>query len=165
MKKVRLSLVMAGVSLLFFYNCSLTADKELNFPLPELSPLMTPNQCHCEAIVSAGLYADTLLKKQIWSTLYKGTDKVSIQIEGDTLYFLSGASFGIGEAKPAQFKIVNQPQEQVVAIRSQEMIDGYTIDIFTLNKKTGLAVWTKTRSNDAISGGTPSTQSSYLKCM
>ena len=170
MKNQGLILVMIGVSMLFFYNSGLTYDKELNFPLPELLPLITPNQCRCEAIVSTGLFADTTslspnIKKGISAGLNKGTDKISIQIDGDTLYFLSGASFETGEAKPAQFKIFHHSKEHLLAIISEETpAGGYTVDIFTLNKKTGLAVWTKTRSSELFRGNIPSAQTFYLKC-
>jgi hypothetical protein len=143
---------------------SLAADKELKFPLPNLSPLITNEQCRCEAIVGAGLYGSTIQNKGILGQLSKGTDKISIRIEGNILHFLSGASFEIGEAKAAQFKIISGSDEEVTAILPQETALGYTVDIFTLNKKTGLAVWTKTRSYDAWSGGAPSAQSFYLRC-
>lgn len=140
------------------------ADKELKFPLPNLSPLSTHDQCKCEAIISAGLYANTIQNKGILGELSKGTDKINIRIKGNTLYFLSGDSFDIGEAKSAQFQIIHNSDEQVSSILSNKTAVGHTVDIFTLNKKNGMAVWTKTRSSDLLSGGTPSAQSFYLKC-
>ena len=119
---------------------SLAADKELKFPLPNLSPLITTDQCRCEAVVSAGLYANAIQDKGILGQLSKGTDKISIRIEGNILHFLSGASFEIGEAKAAQFQIIYNSDEQLLGILSQETAFGYTVDIFTLNKKNGLAV-------------------------
>ena len=141
----------------------LAADRKLEFALPHLSPLVTPNQCRCKAIVSSQLFANTIRKKGIEAKLAKGTDKVSIQIEGDILYFLSDASFNLGEAKPAKFQVIYNTEEEVLAICHQQTA-GYTVDIFTLHKKTGLALWTKTRSFDLLSGGTPSGQSFYLIC-
>jgi len=143
---------------------SFAAGKELKFPVPTLSPLINQDQCKCEAIVSAVLYANTIQNKGIYGQLFEGTDKVSIRIEGNILHFLSGASFETGEAKAAQFKILHKSNEQVLGVLTQETPLGYTVDIFTLNKNNGMAVWTKTRSSDLLSGGTPSGQSFYLKC-
>ena len=79
-------------------------------------------------------------------------------------YQVPALGFEIGEAKAAQFQIIHNSDEQVTSILSQETALGHTVDIFTLNKKNGMAVWTKTRSSDLLSGGTPSAQSFYLKC-
>lgn len=154
-----ISLILVNTSVV-----SLAADKELNFPLPNLSPLITHDQCRCEAIVSAGLYANTIQNKGISGELSKGTDKISVRIKGNILHFLSGASFETGEANAAQFQIIHNSDEQVSGILTQKTAFGLTVDIFTLNKKTGMAVWTKTRSSDLLAGGNPSAQSLYLKC-
>jgi hypothetical protein len=153
------------IMFLFSYSNVLAADKEMNFTLTNLSPLITPNQCKCKAIVSAALIADMINKSHISAELEKGTDNISIQIEGEKLHFLSGASFKLGEAKGAEFQIIKNNDEQVVAVLVEETkIGGVTIDIITFHKNTGLAVWTKTRSYDLFSGGSPSAQSFYLIC-
>lgn len=162
--KIRLCIIIISLMLANTVVISFAADKELKFPLPNLSPLLTNDQCRCEAIVSAGLFGNTIQNKGIFGQLSKGTDKLSIRIEGNILHFLSGASFEIGEAKAAQFQIIHNSDEQVTSILSQETALGHTVDIFTLNKENGMAVWTKTRSSDLLSGGTPSAQSFYLKC-
>jgi hypothetical protein len=141
----------------------LAADKKLEFALPHLSSLVTPNQCRCKAIVSSHLFANTIEGKNISARLKRGVDEISIEIEGNTLYFLSDASFNLGEAKSAKFQVIYNTEEEVLAICHQQTA-GYTVDIFTLHKKTGLALWTKTRSFDLLSGGTPSGQSFYLIC-
>lgn len=162
----KIHILIISVSLILVNNSmvSLAAEKELKFPLTTLSSLINPDQCKCEAIVSAGLYANTIQNKEILGQLSKGTDKISIRIEGNILYFLSNASFETGEAKAAQFQILHKSDEQVLGVLNQETPQGYTVDIFTLNKNNGMAVWTKTRSSDLLSGGTPSGQSFYLKC-
>ena len=141
----------------------LAAERKLEFALPHLSPLMIPNQCRCKAIVSSHLFANTIKERNISAQVKEGVDEISIEIEGNTLYFLTGASFNLGEAKAAKFQVIYNTEEEVLAICPQQTA-GYTVDIFTLNKKTGLAVWTKTRSFDLLSGSTPSAQSFYLIC-
>jgi hypothetical protein len=140
------------------------AGKELKLPLPKAQALITPNTCRCESIVSAVIYGNTIGDKGILAQLNKGTDKISISIEENILYFLSGASFKIGEARPAQCKIMHNTHDQVLAICPTSSTFGFTVDTITINKKTGFGVWTKTRSDDLISGGNPSTQSFYLIC-
>lgn len=142
----------------------LAAERKLEFTLPHLSPLMTPNQCRCTAIVSSHLYANTIKERNISAQLKRGTDEISIEIEGNTLYFLTGASFKLGDARPAEYQVIYNAKDQVLAIFPQKTPLGITVDVFALNKKTGLAVWTKTRSYDVPSGGTPSGQSFYLIC-
>ena len=137
------------------------ADRELRFPLPRLSPLVNPRQARCEAVVSTGLYANTIGEKRILAELARGTDKISIQVDGDVLYFLTRAGFNLGEATGAKFQVLQNSEEQIQAISSE---GGNTVDVFTLNKKTGLAIWTKARSIDLFSGGNPSAQSFYLMC-
>lgn len=150
---------------LFIYSNVLAADKEMNFTVRNLSPLKTPNQCKCKAIVSASLFTDGTKKNNISAYLRKGTDNISIQIEGKKLHFLSGTSFNLGEAKGVEFQIIKNNDEQVVAIFIEETkIGGITIDIITFHKNTGLAIWTKTRSYDFFSGGNPSSQTFYLIC-
>lgn len=162
--KIRICVI--AFSLMFASTTALSsaADKELRFPLPNLLPLTTQDQCKCEAVVSAGLYANTIQNKGISGELSKGIDKISVRIEGNILHFLSGASFETGEAKTAQFQIIHNSDEHVSGILTQKTAFGLTVDIFTLNKKTGMSVWTKTRSSDMLAGGTPSAQSFYLKC-
>jgi len=154
------SIVAAGL-LTTQSSIALETDRELRFPLPRLSPVVNPSQTRCEAVVSTGLYANTIGEKGILAQLARGTDKISIEVDGDVLYFLTGAGFNLGGAKGAKFQVLHNSEQQILAITSE---GGKTVDVFTLNKKTGLAVWTKTRFLDFMSGGNPSAQSFYLMC-
>ena len=162
--KSLLSLIVAVILISHIPSTSFAAGKELKFPLPKSQALITPNTCRCESIVSAVIYGNTIGDEGILAQLDKGTDKVSIEIEGDTLYFLTGASFKVGEARPAQCRIMHNTDEQILAVCPTPTNFGYTVDTITISRKTGLAVWTKTRSADLFSGGNPSAQSFYLIC-
>jgi hypothetical protein len=162
--KSLLSLILTVIFISHIPPASLAAGKNLKFPLPKSQALITPNTCRCESIVSAVIYGNTLGDKGILAQLDKGTDKISISIEGDTLYFLTGASFKTGEARPGQCQIMHNTDEQILAVCPTPTNFGFTVDTITINKKTGLAVWTKTRSADLFSGGNPSAQSFYLIC-
>jgi hypothetical protein len=159
--KLMLVVILVAIS---FPSTIFAAEKELKFPLPKSQALITPNKCRCESIVSAVIFGNTIDDKGILAQLDKGTDKISISIEGDTLYFLTGASFKIGEARPAQCMIMHNTTEQVLAICPTPSNFGFTVDTITINRKTGFAVWTKTRSDDLFSGGNPAAQSFYLIC-
>jgi hypothetical protein len=162
----RIILISIAIVLLLFSSLPqvVAGGKELKIPLPSLAPPMSSDQCRCESLINAAVFADTLSQKNIVGTLSKGTDEISIEIKGNILYFLSGASFKQGGARPAEFRVVHNTNEQILAICSQETGNGYTVDIFALNKKTGIAVWTKTRSYDLFSGGHPLGYCIYLKC-
>jgi hypothetical protein len=107
---------------------------------------------------------NTIGDKGILAELNKGTDKISIEIEGNALYFLTGASFKAGQVRPAPCRIMHNTDEQVLAICPTSSTFGFTVDTITINRKTGFAVWTKTRSNDLFSGENPSAQTFYLIC-
>ena len=158
--------LMTLVTFLFVPHARLMAgDKQqLKIPLPPLTPLLSSNQCRCESFVNTAVYANTLSDKNIVGTLSKGGDKISVEVEADTLYFLSGTSFEVGTAKPAEFEIRYNTDESLLAVCSQHTGLGLTVDVFTLNKQSGFAVWTKTRSYDILSGGHPLSYSMYLKC-
>ena len=146
---------------------ALGADRELRFPLPPgLSPLSSARlrSLRCEAVVSTGVFANTDIEpKSILAKLTKGMDDLSIQVEGDILYFLTSSDFKLG-SKASKFRVVHNSEQQILAIIPEEEPGAYTVDIFALNKKTGLAVWTKTKSLDIFSDGLPSAQSFYFAC-
>ena len=162
--KSLLSLILTVILISYIPSKSFAAGKELKFPLPKSQALITPNNCRCESIVSAVIYGNTIGDEGILAQIEKGTDKVSISIEGDTLHFLTGASFKAGEARPAQCQIMHNTDEQILAVCPTPTNFGFTVDTMTINKMTGLAVWTKIRSADLFSGGNPSAQSFYLIC-
>ena len=162
--KSLLSLILTIILISQFSSITLAAGKELRLPLPKSQALITPNTCRCESIISAIIYGNTIGDKGILAQLDKGTDKISISIEGDTLYFLTGASFKAGEARPAKCQVMHNTVEQILAICPTPANFGFTVDTITINRKTGLGVWTKTRSDDLFSGGNPSAQSFYLIC-
>ena len=163
---IRIILVPIVIVLFLFGSLPqvVAGGKELKVPLPDLAPPLSSDQCRCESLINASVYADTLSQKNIVGTLSKGTDEINIEIKGNTLYFLSGASFKQGDVSPAEFRVVHNTDSQVLAICSQETGNGYTVDIFALNKENGIAVWTKTRSYDLFSGGHPLGYCIYLNC-
>ena len=63
--------------------------KELKVPLPDLAPPLSSDQCRCESLINASVYADTLSQKNIVGTLSKGTDEINTsQITTDGNYGL-----------------------------------------------------------------------------
>ena len=74
----------------------------MKFPIPKTVPLITPNKFKCKSIVSPVIYGNTIGDKGMLAQPDKGTDEVSIEIEGEVLYFLSGASLKVGDVRPAR---------------------------------------------------------------
>jgi len=93
-------------------------------------------------------------------TTGKGTNKVSLQIKDEkTLSFLSGASFNAGDVGGVDFSIVKNDDKELVAA----MWNGTSMNTVVLNKKNGLAIWSKSRS-DFPTYDAPSADLSYLIC-
>jgi predicted transcriptional regulator len=90
----------------------------------------------------------------------EGTDSLAIEIQNDVLYIMTNVGFESASAKRAEFEVVSNSDETVLAVTSE---GERTVDVFTLDKTTGMAVWTKTRSEDLIFGS-PTAQSFLLTC-
>lgn len=97
----------------------------------------------CESIVSTTVLAFKKDRK-IESEINKGTDKLSVRLEGDQLYFLTRAALEAGGTEGDAFQVVQNTDKYLTAI----FIDPFGgIDTFTLNKETGKAIWSKNRSH------------------
>ena len=144
---VPVSLVL-GVCIVCLFGCKESSEKLVVMPYPEMHKLSGEvNKYYCEAMVGAWVMAPSddigKIKKGVRSVAFRGTDKASVEINGDKLYFQTGASFEAGVSRDP-FEVIHNDPHKVFAI---ERIDsGLTIHIFALNKDTGIATWTKATS-------------------
>lgn len=120
----------------------------------------------CDSAVYSHLsaYKDSIYEKRdgIKGRVEKGTDKVNIKIEGDVLQFNTRAGFDMGFMEGEPFAITRNDGEYLVAIDTNEQ-KAY-VDTFILEKSTGLATWTKNRTEPFFQLGHPDAQSLYLIC-
>jgi len=92
-----------------------------------------------------------------------GTDKLAIEIHGSVLRFMTQASVGAGQATAAEFQILHNDNEVLVAVNYQRGALGSNLNSLLVNKKNGLAVWTKSRPSFLVDEE-PDTQTHYLRC-
>jgi hypothetical protein len=92
-----------------------------------------------------------------------GTDKLAIEVRGRELHFVTSASVETGAAFGPPFRIIKNDDSALAAVDLQEGLMGFTLSSFLLNKRNGLAVWTKSRPSFLIHAE-PDTQAHYLRC-
>ena len=163
-----------AVFILIFYVCeSTSADNQeilLEFPYPEAKTVQNTNSFYCKAILGSKLEIVSVesshLKKGIRGRLFKGTDEIAIRIENEKLHFLMRADLDSGitvDRNP--FSIIYADNNQLVATESrrQDSSENIFVNVFSLSRYTGIAVWSKSRSNEVITKN-PDVQSYVLKC-
>jgi hypothetical protein len=106
---------------------------------------------------------ELLERQQLAAAADRGTDVMAIEIDNNNVKFITRASVEIGQASPALFAITKNDESVLLAVALDETLFGVVADSLLLNKKNGLAVWTKSRSA-SILGDQPTTQSLYLRC-
>lgn len=135
-------------------------------PFPFTSELMDKINYSCESLVGTSMYGqdEKSYGKGIFAEIFKGTDKIAIEINNDKLYFLTKAALESGIARDEEpFTIIKNTNNQLIAIDSRIDKPAQDINIFALNKTNGIAVWTKT-SSDYFPTKNPAAQSYYLVC-
>ena len=90
--------------------------------------------------------------------------KMAIEIDGKELKMLTATAVEIGMTEPAKLVIVRENDSELVAVdlQSDIAIDP-GIGTFILNKKSGTAVWTKSKPS-FITSSLPDVQAYYMEC-
>lgn len=90
--------------------------------------------------------------------------KMAIEIDGNELKMLTAGAIEIGITEPARLRIIKNNESELVAVDLEEDI---AIDsgagTFILNKKSGTAVWTKTKPA-FIGSQLPDAQAYFMEC-
>ena len=130
---------------------------ELKFPIPPKPVTPITDKAFCREIVGswidAGIpNASVTEKKYIKGTISKGAETISISIEGNQMHLLTQTSFGLGSTKdesPAQ--IVTNSPDIVIAITTYGRENKPIYDVFSLNKRTGIGLWSKVYTAETLS--------------
>jgi hypothetical protein len=150
--------VLAGVLTSFCFTSACTAD---SVPIPSSRPIQG-GALSCEALLFTSIQPNPRTKNiEIENGV--GTDKVAIEILGPVLKFMTQASVGVGQTDAAEFQIMRNDEEVLVAISHSLGALGSTLNSLLINKKNGLAVWTKSRPFFIVDDE-PDTQAHYLRC-
>ena len=146
-----------------------SCDEQLKLPYPNtLAEGIQTNHYFCKALMGSSLVADSgrIISKGrgVLGKLFEGTDEMSIQIKGDKLHFLTRASFESGLTEDdSPFEIIVNNDKELTAIDIDEGV-GTFVNVFTLNKETNIAVWSKVRSRQILTQD-PDVQSYVLECL
>jgi hypothetical protein len=90
--------------------------------------------------------------------------KMAIQIEDKILKMITATSVSVGQTDPAELAIVKNNDNELIAVDPEtEVVINQGIGTFVLNKKSGLAVWTKSKPA-FLATPLPDTQAYYLEC-
>lgn len=99
-------------------------------------------------------------KDGIKASLKKGTDQVVINIESDTVEFLTHASFEAGVLDGATFQKLRDDDKYLIAALNYKTNTG--IETFVVDKQTGLATWVRNEVSSFTNH--PDIQAYYLIC-
>jgi hypothetical protein len=89
---------------------------------------------------------------------------MAIEIDGKSLKMLTATSVEAGMTEPAVLVIIREDDKQITAIDLQSDISiDQGVGTFILNKKSGTAVWTKSKPS-FFSTEVPEVQAYYMEC-
>lgn len=117
----------------------------------------------CEAILNANIWQETGDQTQLVAETSRGTDKLAIKVGQEKLKFITRASVEAGMAEPAEFILVANEENYLMAVGLPSSPVAPSLSAFVLNKTNGLAAWTKSRPHGLLID-TPEVQSFYLFC-
>ncbi len=109
-------------------------------------------------------FGDHTFEKIDGELLTNDKTKMAIQIDDKTLKMITASSVEIGETEPAKLVIVSENADQLIAVDPESDIAvDKGIGTFILNKKKGLAVWTKSKPS-FLGNNLPDVQAYYMEC-
>lgn len=159
------SCLLASLVVAFLLNPHAQAkETRVKRPPPAAPPLSIGDNFFCSAVLGSLLYTEDAKDGEIIGTLFDGTDRIAMKVDGGKLHFLTKASFeagDVGDENP--FSVLVNDDERVVAI-DHDLVRDVSISTFALNRKTGVAVWSKSRPNGFLDTLNPDNQSYLLSC-
>lgn len=93
----------------------------------------------------------------------EGLDNIAIKIEKRRLLFTTAASVKVGFAEAAEFDIVRNTNNYLMAATVDDSALTIPFSTFTLNKDNGFAIYTKARP-EGLFGSIPDVQTMFLSC-
>jgi hypothetical protein len=92
---------------------------------------------------------------------------LALRVERDHLVFLTKASLEAGVAEGSRFPLIHNGVDYLKAVESTDS-GVATLESFVLNKRNGLAIWSRVRpagfARD-VAPGAPDSSTIYFRCM
>jgi len=159
--------LVVGVLVGWFGFRNVAGVQSLKIPFPFTTDVSGYTSLACESLMSAGIVGShtDYLTNGIEGEVRKGTDKLAVNVKGDgTLAFLTQASVEAGVAEGDLWTVLRDTSESLIAMHLSDGVFSSQVNVFALNKETGLAVWSKT-SPDFLTFGSPRGDVFYLQCL
>lgn len=163
------AIVLVIISSLVTWNFKLERQIiEKDFPA-YVNPVDPTIGLSCKSVVGSIMNGgDTTTRQSITAEVFDGTDVIAVEVnEEGKFIFLTRASVEIGETgSNDDWNILQNSDSYLITSLTNinnEQPDNSYIDTFYLDKRTGMALWTKTNSSGLMSN-TPNSQSYILKC-
>lgn len=126
-------------------------------------------QFSCSTKMGTTLFPRSNYKKHIMEIIdgdlfTNDKTKMAIEIDGKILKMLTATSVEIGIAEPTKLAIVRENENELIAVDPEsDVMIGRGVGTFILNKKSGTAVWTKSKPS-FIGTSLPNVQAYYMEC-
>jgi hypothetical protein len=137
-------------------------------------PLGDKVHISCRAITSTYIGQGNVLALQdpapdpnrLSAKIEDGTDVLALRVERDHLVFLTKAALGAGVAEGSRFPLIQNGVDYLKAFESTDS-GVATLESFVLNKKNGLAIWSRVRPAGLLRQAAPAAPDSstiYFLC-
>jgi len=170
-----LCLILTALSLLFLStaqraNCQETTlgpSESLKATIPSLPIVPLRSSLFCEALLSTFVGPDKDWVEvgpgdRIKAETKKGTDKFAVEIKENAVSILSRVNFEAGFLEAPDYTILQNDAGSLVAFWVNKSPP--TLETFILNKRNGLAIWTKSKALDMVRRDVPEAHSLYFAC-
>jgi len=127
----------------------------------------------CRAITSAYIGQGNLLAQhpvpnpsRLSAKVEDGTDVLAVRVERDHLVFLTKASLEAGVAEGSRFPLVQNGVDYLKAFASTDS-GVATLESFVLNKRNGMAIWSRIRPAGfagQVAPAAPDSITIYFRC-
>jgi len=164
MKKI--PIIVGCLMVLLLSGCSLTKPYEKSISSDDITPIDVSQSTTlgCEEIISSSIEPPNKINNDLTVTgkLRKGQQNLSVSFENEKVKLITGTSVKIGNTDTVDYTIVKNDQDKLLSINLDKINE--SLHIFALNKKSGLAIWSKTDANYFIANN-PVQDSYYLQCI
>ena len=128
--------------------------------LPPAAQVSLP-QFTCHEVISTSIRSENTSSVSVSASSQRGQEVFYMRLMGDTLNLVTKAEASIGEAVGHSMTVVSSSPDTVWAT-ALTASDGATS--FVLQRRSGYAIWTRTRASTWLGSNAPDNQTVYLAC-
>ncbi len=145
---------------------SLVFSLTISCNLKETEIKLTPpvpiqgNKLSCKSLIGQSIHK-TSQEKSVTAETIKGTDEIAINFDDKKLKFISTAAVKVGITESAEFDVLINNSEYLLATYFH--VTGTLYNVLILNKTTGFAIWSRARA-EFWEAGYPEGDIYYFQC-